>query len=336
MLRFASPEYLYLLGLIPLAILAWVLYRIRQKKLLERFGDAALVKPLMIGYVPSRPLVKFTLLLCALALLIVALARPQTGSKLREVQREGGQIMLAVDVSRSMLTEDFKPNRLERTKYAITRLVEKLSDEQVGMVVFAGDAYIQLPITSDFVSANSFVRTLSPDIVPRQGTSVQRAIEMAITALPQADQESKNSQAIILITDGESHDDDPLAATAVAVEKGIAIHTIGIGTPEGAPITIDGEIVKDENGEIVVSKLDEATLVAIAEATGGVYVRSTERSIGLDEIYKHIDNMQRRKFETVVFEEYAEQFHYILYVVLLLLIIQFAIPNHKHSRKQDQ
>lgn len=336
MLRFASPEYLYLLGVIPIIILLWILYRVRQRRLMRLFGADDLVMPLMRGYAPSRMLLKFILLLTAITLLIVALARPQTGSKLREVQKEGGQIMLAVDVSRSMLAEDFKPNRLERTKYAISRLVEKMSNEQIGMVVFAGDAYVQLPITSDFVSASSFVRTLSPDMVPRQGTSVQRAIEMAITAMPEADEEVENSQAIILITDGESHDDDPLGAAEVAAQRGIAIHTIGIGTPEGAAITIDGEIIKDEAGEIVVSKLDEATLTEIAALTDGVYVRSSERSLGLDEIYKHIENMQRRSFETVVFEEYTEQFFYILYVVLALLLIELAIPNHKSKRKEDQ
>lgn len=335
MLRFASPEYLYALILIPIIVLLWILYRRRQRRLLQLFGDAQLVTPLMRGYAPSRLLVKFILLLTAIALLIVALARPQTGSKLREIQKEGGQIMLAVDVSRSMLAEDFKPNRLERTKYAISRLVEKLDKEQVGMVVFAGDAYIQLPITADYVSAASFVRTLSPDMISRQGTSVQKAIEMAITAMPQSDQEVENSQAIILITDGESHDDDPMAAAKIAAEKGIAIHTIGIGTPEGAPISINGEMVKDEEGQIVVSKLDEETLSQIAAQTDGVYVRSTESSLGLDEIYRHIERMQSKSFETVVFEEYAEQFFYLLYVVLLLLIVEFALPNHKHLRKED-
>lgn len=335
MLRFASPEYLYALILIPIIVLLWILYRRRQRRLLQLFGDAQLVTPLMRGYAPSRLLVKFILLLTAIALLIVALARPQTGSKLREIQKEGGQIMLAVDVSRSMLAEDFKPNRLERTKYAISRLVEKLDKEQVGMVVFAGDAYIQLPITADYVSAASFVRTLSPDMISRQGTSVQKAIEMAITAMPQSDQDVENSQAIILITDGESHDDDPMAAAKIAAEKGIAIHTIGIGTPEGAPISINGEMVKDEEGQIVVSKLDEETLSQIAAQTDGVYVRSTESSLGLDEIYRHIERMQSKSFETVVFEEYAEQFFYLLYVVLLLLIVEFALPNHKHLRKED-
>ncbi len=335
MIRFAEPQYLYLLFLIPILVALFVLYRRRQKRLINEFGDLELLTPLMKGMAPGRAVFKFILLLVAIGLLSFALARPQTGSKLREVKRNGGQIMLAVDVSRSMLAEDFKPNRLERTKYAIGRLVEKLSDEQIGMVVFAGDAYIQLPITADFRAASSFVRTLSPDMVPRQGTSIQSAIEMAIQAMPEAKTEDgvANSRAIILITDGESHDDDPLAAAATAAERGITIHTIGIGTPEGAPITIGGEMVKDEDGQIVVTKLDEATLGEIATSTGGVYVRSTERSLGLDEIFAHIDTMNKSDFNATIFDEYAEQFFYILYLVLAVLAIEFLIPQRKANNR---
>lgn len=337
MIRFAEPFYLYLLVLIPILVIVFMLYRRRQRRLIEEFGSLELLAPLMRGLAPKRALFKFTLLLVALSLMIIALARPQAGSKLREVSRKGGRIMLAVDVSRSMLAEDFAPNRLERTKYAINRLVEKLDDQQIGMVVFAGDAYIQLPITSDFRTAASFARSLSPDMVPRQGTSLQSAIEMAIQAMPEAtkdDEQATNTRAIILITDGESHDDDPVSAAQLAADKGIEIHTIGIGTPTGAPITINGEMVKDEDGQIVVSKLDETTLAQIATNTGGVYVRSTEQSLGLDEIFKHIEKMQKSDFEAVVFDEYAEQFFYLLYLVLAVLFIEFLIPQRKANNKE--
>lgn len=337
MIRFAEPFFLYFLALIPLLVVVFMLYRRRQRRLIEEFGSLELLAPLMRGLAPKRALFKFILLLLALLLMILALARPQTGSKLREVSRTGGRIMLAIDVSRSMLAEDFAPNRLERTKYAINRLVEKLNDEQIGMVVFAGDAYIQLPITSDFRTAASFSRSLSPDMVPNQGTSLQSAIEMAIQAMPEAtkdDSEASNSRAIILITDGESHDDDPISAAQIAADKGIEIHTIGIGTPNGAPIVIDGEMVKDDQGQIVVSKLDEATLTQIATNTGGVYVRSTEQSLGLDEIFKHIERMQKSNFETVIFDEYAEQFFYLLYLVLAVLFIEFLIPQRKANNKE--
>ncbi len=338
MIRFANVEYLYLLALIPVLVLLFVLYRRRRAKLIARFGDEALLAPLMRGVAPKRVSLKFSLLLVAMSLLIVALARPQAGSKLREVSHRGGQVMFVVDVSRSMLAEDFTPSRLERTKYAISRMLERLTDESVGVVVFAGDAYVQLPITGDFRTASSFISALSPDMVSRQGTSLQRALELAITAMPsdpnQEEQGVADSRAIILITDGESHDDEPMAAAYAASQAGITVHTVGIGTPEGAPITIDGEIVKDSEGEIVVSKLDEQTLAAIAATTGGAYVRSGDQSVGLEEIFAHIEKMQQQNSTTMVFDEYAEQFYYLLYIALGLMLLEFFIPDHKLSRKK--
>ncbi len=336
MIRFANIEYLYLLALIPVLVLLFMLYKRRRAKLIARFGNEALLAPLMRGVAPKRVTLKFSLLMVVLSLLIVALARPQAGSKLREVSHRGGQVMFVVDVSRSMLAEDFTPSRLERTKYAITRMLEKLTDEQVGVVVFAGDAYVQLPITGDFRTASSFVSALSPDLVSRQGTSLQRALELAVTAMPSSGEEGEqNSRAIVLITDGESHDDEPMAAAYAAAEAGITVHTVGIGTPEGAPITIDGEIVKDSNGEIVVSKLDEQTLAAIAATTGGAYVRSGDQSVGLEEIFAHIEKMQQQDSTSMVFDEYAEQFFYLLYIALGLMLLEFFIPDHKLSRKKQ-
>ncbi len=330
MLRFQTPEYLYLLVVIPLLVVIYYIYRRRQSKLIARFGEIPLLSKLMVGYSPARVTLKFALLLCAVALMIVALARPQAGSKLREVKRKGGKIMLVVDVSRSMLAEDFAPNRLERTKYSIGQLLEKLEDEQVGMVVFAGDAYVQLPITGDYMSAKGFVKSLSTDIVPRQGTSLQKAIEVATLAMPKSeDEQMDNTRAIVVITDGESHDDDPLAAAQAAAEQGITIHTIGIGTPEGAPITIDGEMVKDSDGQIVVSKLDEETLNEIAATTNGIYVRSSERSVGLDEILKYIEKMESEESTTTMYDQYADQYFYLLYIALGLLVLQFFLPNHR-------
>ncbi len=333
MLRFANPEFLYLLILIPLLVALFVLYRSRQRRFIRRFGEMELLRPLMRGLSPRRKALKFSLLLLALSLLIIALARPQTGSKLKEEKRSGGQIMFVVDVSRSMLAEDFTPSRLERTKYAISRLLEKLTDKQVGVVVFAGDAYVQLPITSDFRTASSFVSALSTDMVSRQGTSVQRAMELAITAMPgkltAEGTPNKESRAMVLITDGESHDDNPMAAAYQAAEAGIKVHTIGIGTPQGAPISINGEMIKDENGEIVMSKLDEQTLSAIAATTGGAYVRSTEGSVGLNEIFDYIQKMEKEDATVLVFDEYAEQFFYLLYIVLALLVLEFFLPENK-------
>ncbi len=332
MVRFYSPELLYLLLLIPLLMVVYYFYRRRQRKLIARFGEMGLLTPLMRGYSPKRVTLRFSLLLIALGFMILALARPQAGSKLREVKYNGGKIMLVVDVSRSMLAEDYAPNRLERTKYAISRLLENLSDEQIGMVVFAGDAYVQLPITGDFMTAGNFVRSLSPDMVSRQGTSIERALDVAMLAMPSSEEKQNDARTIILITDGESHDDAPTAAAKKAAEQGIVIHTIGIGTPEGAPITINGEIIKDENDQIVVSKLDEKTLSEVAGLTDGVYVRSSERSVGLDEIYKHIQAMEKSETTAKVYDEFSEQFFYFLYIALALLILQFFLPNQKRTK----
>lgn len=327
MFRFAQPDYLWLLLSVPLAILIYVFYRRAQRRRLARFGDPAVIAPLMPDASPKRIRNKFILTVTAQTLMILALSQPQFGAKLHEVSRKGVEIMLAVDVSNSMLAEDFAPNRLERTKNAVSRLIEQLDKDRVGMVVFAGEAYIQLPITSDYISAKSFVAGLSPDKIPIQGTSISRAIELGIRSF--SDQ-SHQSRALILVTDGESHDDDPIAAAQLAKEAGVVIYTIGIGTPEGAPITIGGETIKDENGQMVVSKLDEQTLQQIAVLTGGSYVRATERSIGLDEILRQIGQMEKKEFSSMAFAEYNDQFHYLLAAALAILLAEFVMLDRKN------
>lgn len=327
MFRFAEPTYLYLLFAIPLLVVIFIYYRKAQKRRLARFGDLPVISGLIPEASPRRVRNKFILILLASTLIIVALAQPQIGAKLREVKRSGVEIMLTVDVSRSMLAEDFAPNRLERTKNAVTQLIEKLDKDRVGMIVFAGNPYIQLPVTSDYVSARSFVRELSTEMVPVQGTSISKAIELATRSF--SDQ-SERSRAIILITDGESHDDDPLTAAQAAKDAGIVIYTVGIGTPEGAPISIDGQMIKDENDQVVVSKLDEQTLQQIAVLTGGAYVRADTRSVGLDKILSEIQQMQKREFNSLMFEEYSDQFHYLVALAMLLLIAESLMIDRKN------
>lgn len=327
MFRFAEPQYLYILIILPILVAVFVIYRRAQRKRLARFGDMEIIAQLMPEASPRRVRNKFILLMVVFALLIAALAQPQFGAKLREVKRSGVEIMLAVDVSRSMLAEDFKPNRLERTKNAVSRLVEQLEKDRVGMVVFAGDAFIQLPITSDYVSAKTFIRTISPDIVPVQGTSLSKAIELASRSFSE---QSQKSRAIILVSDGESHDDDPIAAAQAAKEKGIVIYTVGIGTPEGAPIAIDGEMMKDEEGNMVVTKLSEETLQQIAVLTGGTYIRATNQSVGLEEILKRIKAMEQQEFSSLAFAEYNDQFHYLVALALALLLFEFVMIDRKN------
>lgn len=327
MFRFAYPQFLYLLLLVPLAVGLFLLYRRAQRRRIIRFGDMQLLEQLMPEASHKRIRTKFILMSTALTLMIFALAQPQFGAKLQEMKREGVEIMLVVDVSNSMLAEDFAPNRLERTKNAVNRLIEQLDKDRVGMVVFAGDAFIQLPITSDYISAKSFVSGLSPRMVPVQGTDMSKAIQLATRSF--SDQ-SFQSRAIILITDGESHDDDPVAAAQMAREAGVVIFTVGIGTPEGAPIYIDGQMMKDEEGNMVVTKLDEQTLQQIAVVTGGAYVRATERTVGLDEILRQIGQMEKKEFTSLVFSEYNDQFYYLLGIALILLVAEFFVLDRKN------
>ncbi len=327
MFRFATPEYLYLLLVVPFMVAAFVLAARARKRALERFGDPHTLAGLMPEASPRRIRHKFVLVCAALGLVVLGLARPQFGSRLREVTRTGIEMMLAVDVSNSMLAEDFEPNRLERTKFAIERLTERLEQDRIGLIVFAGDAYMQLPITSDYVTARNFAADISPTMVSKQGTAIGAAIELAARSFSSG---SEGSRVLVIISDGENHEDDALAAAAAAAEQGIKIYTIGIGTPEGAPISINGDFIKDENGNMVVSKLDEQTLEAIALSTGGAYIRATNRSIGLDEIVRKIDEVEKKQLTSTLFEDFNEQFQYLLGGALLLLLLEFAILERKN------
>ena len=322
MFRFANPQYLWLLLAVPAMVAVYALAARWRRKRLARFGNPETVAELMPDASAGRSTFKFILFAAAAALAVLAAARPQLGSKLRETKSRGVEMMLVVDVSNSMLAEDFAPNRLERTKYAINKLFDQLKQERVGLIVFAGEPKVQLPITSDFRMAKAFAKRISPDLVEEQGTAIGKALSLAAMSFSS---ESERSRAIILITDGENHEDDALAAARRAAEQGVRIYTIGIGTPEGAPIEIGGEFVKDEDGTMVVSKLNEEMLEEIARITDGAYIRSTNQSMGLDEIVESIDRMEKSELEVLRFEEYNEQYQYLLAAALLLLLAEFFV-----------
>ncbi len=327
MFRFANGEMLYLLIAVPVLAAVYALAARRRKRLVARFGNPELVRSLMPDFSRGRIRLKAALFITAFALLALAAARPQFGSKLREEKSRGVEMMLAVDVSNSMLAEDFEPNRLERTKHAIGRLFDGLQQERVGLVVFAGEPKVQLPITSDYRMAQAFAKRISPSLVGEQGTAIGKALQQAMLAFSS---QSEKSRVIVLITDGENHEDDALEAARMAKEQGIRIYTIGIGTPEGAPIRIGGDFVKDERGEMVVSKLDERTLEQIASITDGAYVRATKQSIGLDEIVKSINDMEKSDLSTVRFEEYNEQYQYLVAAALLLLLFETSVLSRRN------
>lgn len=325
MFQFAKPEFLYLLALIPALAIVFVLAVRARRERLSRFGKISTLEGLMADASPKRVRNKFIIYLTALVFLTIALARPQTGSKLKEAKREGVEIMMAIDVSNSMLARDFEPNRLERTKYAVARVLEGLREDKVGVIVFAGDAYVQLPITADHVTARNFVSQISPNMVSRQGTAIGTAISLATSSFSSG---SGNSRAVILITDGENHEDNALEAAKHAAELGIRIYVIGIGTPEGAPIQTGDDFIRDEKGEIVVSKLDESTLQQIAVMTGGAYVRAGNQSIGLQEIIDRINEIEKAELSAMVFDEYNELFQYFLAIsILLLLAEEIMLPR---------
>ena len=323
MLRFATPEYLYLLLAIPvLAVVFGLAVRSRRRRL-ERLGNPQTLAGLMPDASPRRVRGKVVLFLLALVLLAFALARPQLGSKLKEVEREGVEIMIAIDVSNSMLAADFAPSRLERTKYAVEKVLEELDEDRVGIIVFAGDAYVQLPITSDYRTARNFVSQISTDMVSKQGTALGSAISLATSSFSSG---SGRSRVVILITDGENHEDDALAAA----DQGVTIYTIGIGTPEGAPIELNGDFIRDADGEIVVSKLDEKSLQEIAAETGGAYVRAGQQSLGLDEIIRRINDTEKSRLAATVFEEYDEKYQYFLGGGLIMLQVEFVLLSRRN------
>lgn len=327
MFRFANPQYLWLLAAVPaLVALFWLAMRNRRRRL-ARFGRPETLGELMPEVSTGRVKFRFVLFCTAVALTALAAARPQLGSKLREEKAQGIEMMLAVDVSNSMLAEDFEPNRLERTKYAIGKLFEGLRQDRVGLIVFAGEPKVQLPITSDYRMAKAFAKRISPSMASVQGTSIGKALSLAEMSFSSG---SGDSRVIILITDGEDHEGNVMQAAERAAEQGIRIFTIGIGTPEGAPIEIGGEFIKDEKGDMVVSKLDEKMLQEIARITGGAYIRATKQSIGLDEIVRAINDMEQSELSTVRFEEYNEQFQYLIAVAFALLLVEFWLLDRRN------
>lgn len=329
MFQFANPHILYLLLIIPVMIAALTLVALLRKRNLAKFGNLELIKSLMPEVSTWRIKSKSILFLLAVTAVTFAAARPQFGSKLREQKSTGIEMMLVVDVSNSMLAEDFAPNRLDRTRYAIDKLFASMNQDRVGMVVFAGESKVQLPITSDYRMARSFTKRLSPELVQVQGTEIGQALTLASLSF------SNNRDAgrvIILITDGETHDNTALDAAQRAAEQGIRIYAVGIGTPDGAPVKVNGEWLKDEKDEMVVSRLNEELLQQITAATGGGYIRATNAAFGLDEIVNEIEKIEQGELTTLSFEEYNEQFQWILAVAAVLLLLESLLLSRRNPR----
>ena len=328
MFRFEDPIYLYALAVIPLlALLRWLMVR-QQKKRLRRFGDPELVRQLMPDVSRFRPLVKFSLLLGALALLIVMLARPQMGTKISHEKRTGIETIICMDISNSMLAEDVAPSRLDRSKMLVENLVDKFNNDKIGLIVFAGDAFVQLPITSDYVSAKMFLSSISPSMIATQGTDIAAAIRMASHSFTQQEGVGK---AIIVITDGEDHEGGALEAAKDAKDKGMNTYVLGVGSPNGAPIpTGDGDYLKDNSGQTVMTGLNEEMCRQLADAGGGAYIHVDNNSSAQDQLDNALDKLSKKEISSTIYSDYDEQFQAVGIIVLLLLILEICILEIKN------
>lgn len=330
MFRFETPEYLYLLLLLPVLAVAHYLWMLRKKRNLKRYGDPTLLKSLMKDVSRLRTEIKFWLLQFSLLFLIFALARPQYGTKVETRKRNGIEAIIAMDISNSMLAEDVRPNRLEKAKMMISNLVDNMVDDKIGLVIYAGQAYVQLPITSDYVSAKMFLETISPSQIEMQGTDIAAAIDIAAKSFTT---QQGVSRAIFIITDGEDNEGGAVEAARAAAQKGIHVYVLGVGEPAGAPIPVPGtgRYIIDNEGNTVISRLNEDMCREIANAGHGNYIYVDNSSSAQKKLNKYVENLGRTEMESSVFSEYDEQFQgFILLSLLFLLLDVFILERENH------
>ncbi len=331
MIRFANSEYLWGLLIIPLFLLLFLAVSNWKKRALVSLGDRRVVDAMIPEVSFSRPWVKFILFMVAYAFLILAAADPQIGSKMEEEKKKGADLMILLDVSNSMLSEDMTPNRLESAKQAIAQLVDKLHSDRIGIIVFAGEAYVQLPMTTDYSAAKLFLGTINPGMVPTQGTAIGAAIDMGMKSF---DFKDGTGKAMIIITDGENHEDDAVVAAKEAAGKDVMVNVIGMGSANGSPIPIfqNGKQVgfhTDSAGHTVISKLDETMCKEITAAGQGAYVRATNANVGLNIIMDQIGKVQRKTYDSKSFKDFEDRFQFLLGNAFVLLIVEFFISNRK-------
>ncbi|MBR3287791.1 MAG: VWA domain-containing protein [Bacteroidales bacterium] len=331
MFQFAYPSVLFLLCLIPVFAVLFFHAAVQRRRRLARFGDKELLEQWMPDLPVHKPTVRFLLTMLAFAGAVIGTAGPRYGTRLQEEKRSGTDIIIALDVSNSMRARDIEPNRLDRSKQALSRLIDRLSDDRLGLVVFAGEAYTQLPITTDYVSAKMFLNSINPDMVPVQGTAIGAALRLAMNSFSP---DSKAGKTVIVITDGENHEDNPVDVARKAAEEGIVIHAIGVGSLQGSPIPRDDtgtDYWKDGSGQVVVSKLDEKTLQEMTAVTGGVYVRASTANMGLNTIFDEIQKADTEVRTVKTYAEYAHVFQWVFGLVFLLLLIGLLMSG-KRSR----
>ena len=329
MFRFGEPTYLYLLLLLPFLAAFYLYSNYKRRKNIRRFGDPTLLAQLMPDVSKYRPDVKFWIIFVAIGLFSVLLASHQFGSKLETVKRKGVEVIIALDISNSMLAQDVQPSRLEKAKRLISRLVDELDNDKVGMIVFAGDAFTQLPITSDYISAKMFLESINPSLISKQGTAIGEAINLAARSF--TPQEGVG-RAIIVITDGENHEGGAVEAAKAAAEKGIQVSVLGVGMPDGAPILVEGtnDYRRDREGNVIVTRLNEAMCQEIAKEGKGIYVRVDNSNSAQRAINQEVNKMAKSDVESKVYTEFNEQFQAIAWVILLLLLAEILILDRKN------
>ena len=333
MYKFEHIQYLWALALIPVLTLLYIVLMTVRKKQLKKLGEYPLLLSMMPDVSNAKQIVKFIFYSISLAFLILGLANLQTGSKMQEVKREGADIMICLDVSNSMLAEDLKPNRLERAKQAIEKMIDKLEGDRLGIIVFAGEAYTQLPITTDYNSAKLFLNAITPNMIPTQGTAIGIAIDKAMQSFGS---DLGKNKAIVIITDGENHEDDAIKKAEEAAGKDVTIHTIGIGSDAGVPIPMYHNGVpagyrKDREGNTVVTKLNEKLLQEIAGAAGGVYVKASNADVGLGAVLDKIGELDKKQIESKRYTDYEDQFQWFIGASLVFLLIEFLLSERISS-----
>ncbi|GHT64297.1 membrane protein [Bacteroidia bacterium] len=328
MFRFAHPEYLYLLVLLPVLLVLFLYSMYIKKRNLKRLGNMKILRGLMPDVALKKQHLKFWLLFIGLGLFLLVIAGPQFGSKLETVKRQGIEVMICLDVSNSMLSTDINPSRLDKSKLILSKLIDDLHNDKIGLIVFAGDAFIQLPITSDYVSAKMFLSSINPSMVPTQGTAIGAAINLATSSFSPSENSAKT---IILITDGENHEDDALGATKAAAEKGIKVNVLGVGSIQGGPIPVsDNNYQKDKDGNMIITKLNEQMCQEIAEAGNGMYARTDNTNNALKALQKELNKMSKSEVESKVYSSYEEKYLIPAWCLLFVLIVEFFILDRKN------
>lgn len=329
MFRFESPYFLYLLIIVPVLIVIFIISEYVKTKRIKKFGDPELMKSLMPNATRYRPAIKFSIVCLAMIFMILLIARPQFGTKTETVTKKGIEVVIALDISNSMMAQDVLPSRLDKSKNIISRLVDNFDNNKIGLVLFAGDAYTQLPITSDYVSAKMFLNNISPSLISRQGTAIGAALNLAMNSFTPQQGVGKS---IIVITDGENHEGGVMKAVKAASDKGIQVNVLGVGSVDGAPIPVSSgsDYKKDNSGNIVVTKLNEQMCQDIARQGNGIYARVDNTNSAFRALEKQLDTLSKADIDTKVFSQYNEQFIPLAWIVLVLLVLEALIMNKKN------